>query len=115
MEKTFNTQISTLLHSINNRWLVMPSLELFGNDEGKSVIERFVDDLKEMIMAIDDKESLRKGIGGKRKRKTSRGVRVPKSQNMDLKKKFFYGLVVVVVVTVIIIIIILIALGKLKV
>ncbi|CAG8539084.1 1128_t:CDS:2 [Funneliformis caledonium] len=61
MEKTFNTQISTLLYGIKNRWIVMPSLDLFGNnDQGKIVIKDFVDELKKKIMEVRDNENVRK-------------------------------------------------------
>lgn len=98
MRKTFNTQISTLLQSINDRWIVMPSLDLFGNNEGKSVIASFVNDLKKMILSIEGKEGVKKV---KLKGET-RGV---KSQGTELGKKFFYGFLVVAFVTLIIIII----------
>ncbi|CAI2185557.1 2398_t:CDS:2 [Funneliformis geosporum] len=60
MEKTFNTQILTLLYGIKNRWIVMPSLDSFGhNDQGKIVIKDFVDELKKKIMEVRD-ENVRK-------------------------------------------------------
>jgi len=114
MKKTFNTQISTLLQSINDRWIVMPSLDLFGNNEGKSVIESFVNDLKKMILTIEDKESVRKGISSKSKGVTSYRLRGIKAQSTELKKKFCYGFLLVVAVTALIIIILILK-HKLKV
>ncbi|RIA95059.1 hypothetical protein C1645_511769 [Glomus cerebriforme] len=106
MKRTFNTQISTLLQSINDRWLVMPSLDLFGNNEGKSVIESFVDDLKKMIMTIENKENARKGISDKHKISFSDKYKMSfRGVGMDLKMKFFCGFLIVVIMTVIIIII----------
>ncbi|PKY17309.1 hypothetical protein RhiirB3_467879 [Rhizophagus irregularis] len=98
MKKTFNTQISTLLQSINDRWIVMPSLDLFGNNEGKSVFASFVNDLKKMILSIEGKE-------GSKKVKLKGDTRGVKSQSTELGKKFFYGFLVVAFITLIIIMI----------
>jgi hypothetical protein len=108
MKKTFNTQISTLLQSISERWLVMPSLDIFGNSEGKSVIASFVDDLKKLILTIESKEGLKKvklkgGI-----------VRGAKPQSTGFGKKFCLGFFIVLFIT-ILIIIILISINKIRV
>ncbi|GES74762.1 hypothetical protein GLOIN_2v1658506 [Rhizophagus clarus] len=99
MKKTFNTQISTLLQSINDRWLVMPSLDIFGNNEGKTVIASFVDDLKKLILTIEGKGGVKKD---KLKGGTTRGI---KPKGTGLAKKFCYSFILVFFITAIIIII----------
>jgi hypothetical protein len=78
----------------------MPSLDLFGNDEGKSVIERFVDDLTEMIVKIEVKG---KGIDSKLGR-----IGGISSQNMGMKRKIVCSFIIIFVIIIIIIIAIII-------
>jgi len=104
MEKTFNTQILTLLHGIKNRWIVMPDLDLFGNNEGKSVIKNFVDELKEKIMEIGDNENAGKKTSN---REVPRGVGEP-SRTIGWREKVSYASACVCIIVVVIIIIIII-------
>jgi len=59
MRKTFGKEMSTHLQKINDRWIVMPSLDLFDGSEGKNVIEGKVAELKNRIEEIGKEELTR--------------------------------------------------------
>ncbi|RHZ87004.1 hypothetical protein Glove_41g110 [Diversispora epigaea] len=53
MEKNFNEDFKRILRSIDERWVVAPNLDIFGNSEdGKKVIEKNMEKLKDFIDKI---------------------------------------------------------------
>ncbi|CAG8611209.1 6589_t:CDS:2, partial [Diversispora eburnea] len=53
MEKNFNDDFKSILRSINDRWVVAPNLDIFGNEDGKKVIKNNMEKLKEFISEIE--------------------------------------------------------------
>ena len=60
MKKTFNKEISDFLQKADNRWVVIPNLDFYGDSERKMTIKNKIDELKKKIMEIDNEAS---GIG----------------------------------------------------
>ena len=63
MRKTFGKEMEDYLRKINDRWIVMPSEDLFDDSEGKIVIRSKVSELKNKIIGVRGVEKDDEWIG----------------------------------------------------